>query len=320
MNTFLTGDIGGTNSRFAMFSHSGDKLTLEDARQEQTERFDSFEHLLSHIQENDSRYDVNKCRDCVFAVPGPVTSSDLLSFPNIKWQISKSHLQEFYPETSITFINDFTAQAYGCLSEAIVNALPIISTEQTQDDIAIVGAGTGLGHGTLKKISESAYAHIPSESGQISFPFAADDFEQRYRAFIVQQTGITHPVGDDVVSGRGLTMLHQFLTGNKLKPSEVAAEIDAASETTQWFATFYARDCRNYVLTTLAAGGRLFISGGVAMKNPFLVDNDAFRTEFLQGSSTAKDVLAHISVVLLQDERIGLFGAAYYAAHIAAAD
>ena len=115
-------------------------------------------------------------------------------------------------------------------------------------------------------------------------------------------------------------MLHQFLTGIKLEPSEVVTEINADSETTQWFAKFYARDCRNYVLTTLAAGGQLFISGGVAMKNPFLVDNAAFRDEFLQGSGTAQDVLAHISVSLLQDERIGLFGAAYYAAHIASAE
>ncbi|CAK8711648.1 Glucokinase [Candidatus Electronema halotolerans] len=317
---FLIGDVGGTNSRFTLFSHSGDKFTLEDERRKQTNSFDSFEHLLSHIQEKDSRYDVNKCRNCVFAVPGPVTSENLLSFPNIKWKINRARLKKLYPDTEISFVNDFTAQAYGCLTEATANALPIISTEQTQDDIAIVGAGTGLGHGTLKKISTSAYVHIPSESGQIPFPFTADDFEQRYRAFIVQQTGIANPVGDDVVSGRGLTMLHQFLTGNRMEPSEVAAEIDPASETTHWFAKFYARDCRNYVLTTLAAGGRLFISGGVAMKNPFLVDNDAFRKEFMQGSSTAKDVLAHISVALLQDERIGLFGAAYYAAHIAAAD
>ena len=114
--------------------------------------------------------------------------------------------------------------------------------------------------------------------------------------------------------------MHQFLTGKSLPPKEVAGEINAASETTHWFAKFYARDCRNYVLTTLAAGGKLFISGGVSMKNPFLIDNTTFRDEFLQGSGTAQDVLAHISVSLLQDERIGLFGAAYYAAHIASAE
>lgn len=316
----LVCDIGGTNSRFACFQQEGNNLRIESAIAVKTNDFASFEELLDTLQENGNQFAVHQHRKLVLAIPGPVTPADELSFPNIKWKISKSILKNQYSNTEISFINDFTAQAYGCLTEATANALPIISAEQAQDNIAIVGAGTGLGHGTLKKISESAYAHIPSESGQIPFPFMADEFEQRYRAFIVQQTGIAQPVGDDVVSGRGLAMLHQFLTGKKMAPSEVAAEINAPSETTHWFARFYARDCRNYVLTTLADGGRLFISGGVAMKNSFLVDNDLFRSEFLQGSDTAKNVLAHISVSLIQDERIGLFGAAYYAAHIAAAD
>lgn len=319
MNIFLTGDIGGTNSRFACFQQEGGKILLKSAAAVKTNNFDSFEELLTTLKKNGTQFDVHQHSQFVLAIPGPVTPADLLSFPNIKWAISKSSLKNLYPDAEISFINDFTAQAYGCLTEATANALPLI-TGKAQDDIAIVGAGTGLGHGTLKKISESTYAHIPSESGQIPFPFAADEFEQRYRAFIVAQTGRENPVGDAVVSGRGLSMLHQFLTGKALLPSEVAGEINAASETTQWFAKFYARDCRHYVLTTLAAGGSLFISGGVAMKNPFLVDNDSFRNEFLQGSDTAQDVLAHISVSLIQDERIGLFGAAYYAAHIASAD
>ena len=171
----LVGDIGGTNSRFALFANDGNKLTLEDECWEQSNSVDSFSDLLIRIQESDSRYDVNKCCQCVIAVPGPITSADLLSFPNLRLQINRSILKELYPDTPIRFINDFTAQAYGCLTEATANALPIISREQAQEDIAIVGAGTGLGHGTLKKINESAYAHIPSEAGHIPFPFSADE-------------------------------------------------------------------------------------------------------------------------------------------------
>lgn len=309
----LVCDIGGTNSRFACFQQEGHNLRLKSAAAVKTNDFFSFEILLDALKKNGSQFDVQQHSKFVLAIPGPVTPADVLSFPNIKWEISKSSLKKLYPDTEISFINDFTAQAYGCLTEAVANALPLIKIEQERDDIAIVGAGTGLGHGTLKKTAQGDYLHLPSESGQIPFPFTNDEFEQQYCSFIVQQTGIAQPVGDNVVSGKGLSLLHQFLTGKEISPSEVAAEIDAASETTQWFAKFYARDCRNYVLTTLAAGGRLFISGGVAIKNPFLVDNDAFRNEFLQGSDTAQDVLAHISVSLIRDERIGLFGAACYA-------
>ena len=313
MNTFLTCDIGGTNSRFACFQQEGNNLLLESTTALKTNEFDSFEELLNTLKRQGGQFDVPQHRKFILAIPGPVTPADVLSFPNVRWEISKFSLKKLYPNTAISFINDFTAQAYGCLTEAVANALPLINTEQTRDDIAIVGAGTGLGHGTLKKTAHGDYLHLPSESGQIPFPFAADTFEQLFRSFVVEQTGRAHPVGDQVVSGRGLAMLHQFITGKLLSPSEVAAELHDRSETTQWFATFYARDCRNYVLTTLAGGGKLFISGGVAIKNPFLVDNDAFRNEFLQGSDTAQDVLAHISVSLVQDERIGLFGAACFA-------
>ncbi|MGR0481954.1 MAG: glucokinase [Candidatus Electronema sp. V4] len=314
MRTYLVCDIGGTNSRFACFQQESNNLLLKNAIAVKTNDFASFEELLNALKEKSGQFEVHRHSRFILAIPGPVTPADVLSFPNIKWTISKSSLRKFHPDTEISFINDFTAQAYGCLTEAVNNALPLIKTEQARNDIAIVGAGTGLGHGTLKKTAQGGYLHLPSEAGQIPFPFANDEFEQRYRAFIVQQTGIIHPVGDNVVSGRGLALLHQFITGKSLlSPSEVAAELDASSETTQWFAKFYARDCRNYVLTTLASGGKLFISGGVAIKNPFLVDNDAFRNEFLQGSDTAQDVLAHISVSLIRDERIGLFGAVCYA-------
>uniref|UniRef100_UPI004057B404 glucokinase n=1 Tax=Candidatus Electronema sp. TaxID=2698783 RepID=UPI004057B404 len=309
----LACDIGGTNSRFACFQQDGNNFLLEIVASVKTNDFSSFEKLLDALKKNDNQFDVQQHSKFIIAIPGPVTPAYALSFPNVKWEISKSSLKKLYPDTEISFINDFTAQAYGCLTEAVDNALPLIKTEQARDDIAIVGAGTGLGHGTLKKTAQGCYLHLPSESGQIPFPFTSDEFEQQYRTFLVQQNGITHPVGDNVVSGRGLALLHQFITGKELPPSDVAPELDATSETTQWFAKFYARDCRNYALSTLAGGGKLFISGGVAIKNPFLVDNDAFRKEFLQGSDTAQDVLAHISVSLIRDERIGLFGAACYA-------
>ncbi|MCI5136439.1 MAG: glucokinase, partial [Candidatus Electrothrix sp. AW2] len=48
------------------------------------------------------------------------------------------------------------------------------------------------------------------------------------------------------------------------------------------------------------------------IKNPFLVDNESFRNEFLQSETTAKDLLQQIDVFLIKDERIGLFGAAQY--------
>jgi len=56
----------------------------------------------------------------------------------------------------------------------------------------------------------------------------------------------------------------------------------------------------------------LFTSGGVAIKNPFLVDNDFFRSEFKQCSTKVDELLNNISVFLIRNESIGLWGSAYY--------
>ncbi len=323
MNLFLAADIGGTNSRFALFSNEKNKLVLEGELWEKTNTVDSFVNLLERTKEIDKRYDVEKCCKAVIAVPGAVTSEDSILLPYVRWAINKIELKKNYPNTDIVIINDFVAQAYGCLTEAISDAFPLIigkGQRHSQCDIAIVGAGTGTGHGTLKKLAgSSSYLSIPSEAGHIPFPFLTEeDIEVRLKKFLVVEKKIASPICNDVVSGPGLSRLHQFITGKELSPSEAVKELTPESETTKYFARFYGRACRNYVLSTLASGGKLFISGGVTIKNPFLVDNDNFKSEFLKSETTAKDLLAQLSVFLVRNEKIGLVGAGYYAANVAA--
>lgn len=314
METIIVADIGGTNSRFASFTRENDQgIILNNETWEETNGYDSLAELLTAIKQKDHRYDAAKYHKVVVAVPGPVTSEDRLAFPYVKWSISKTGISGLYPDTTFIFINDFIAQAFGCLTEAAADALPIITgntPHHGREDLAIVGAGTGTGHGALKVYGENLVP-FPSEAGHAHFPFITKE-ELGFRDFLAAQTGTPYPVCNDVVSGQGLSHLHQFLTGRELSPGEAARELTLESPTTGWFSRFYARACRNFALTALAAGGRLFVSGGVAIKNPILVDNDVFRNEFLDCSSNIS-LLNNISVSLIRTERIGLYGAAYYA-------
>jgi glucokinase len=117
--------------------------------------------------------------------------------------------------------------------------------------------------------------------------------------------------GNTVVSGQGLSYLHQFLTGRKIEPSAVVQEFRNYPETLQWASRFYARACRNYVLETLAMAG-LYITGGVAAKTPELVTHPAFEKEF-RSSDTLAALLANIPVYLIRDENSGLWGGAMLA-------
>jgi glucokinase len=136
--------------------------------------------------------------------------------------------------------------------------------------------------------------------------------ETEYRDYLLEKTGAEYPFGDLVVSGPGLTHLHSFLTGRHLAPADVVADISPGSETTELFARFYGRAARNYALTVVARGG-VYIAGGVAMRNPFLVDNEHFRREF-SDSRHYGALLGNIPVTLILSEDSGLWGAANYAA------
>jgi len=166
-----------------------------------------------------------------------------------------------------------------------------------------------LGHCALVATDGGDFLPLPSEAGHAAFPFYGKT-ETAYRDFLMERTGAEYPYGDIVVSGPGLTNLHAFLTGREMPPKDIVAEIAPESETTVLFARFYARACRNYALTVLALGG-LFIAGGVAMKNPFLVVNDHFRKEFGE-SRHYGPMLRQIPVSLIASEDSGLWGAANY--------
>lgn len=120
--------------------------------------------------------------------------------------------------------------------------------------------------------------------------------------------GLRAPVGDQVVTGSGLALLHWFLASERVSPQEAAARMGQDSPTVRWFARFYGRACRHYVLNLMALGG-LFVCGGVAAQNPVLVRHKAFLREFADCPGF-EDLLGRIPVSLNADRDAGLRGAA----------
>jgi glucokinase len=150
---------------------------------------------------------------------------------------------------------------------------------------------------------------LPSEGGHAPLAFAGErEFE--FLRFLRERTGFSHAFGDIVVSGRGLAAMHLFLTDRDLPPAEVAGEIGPHSETSEWFARFFARTCRSYVLHVLAWGG-LYLCGGIAAKNPFLADHREFLREF-RDCPAYGHLLAQVPIHLVTAPDTGLHGAASY--------
>ncbi len=311
MKKIFVVDIGGTNSRFALFEvHSHCSMSLINSIWLKTGDARSFEELIKQQETGCPELIISDCDALVVAVPGPVLDEKRVEMVNVAWAIDIGQLKKRF-HLPIYFINDFMAQGYGCLTQATSDQIKIKDGKScTPCDIAVVGAGTGLGHCYLKSDGSGGYIPIPAEAGQIPYPFINQE-ELDFRTFILEKTNIQYPTGDTVVSGPGLALLHNFLTGEDLAPDQVARKIAPENDTTKWFAKFYARSCRNYCLTKLSSAGMLFIAGGLAGNYPFLVNNDTFRNEFVT-SPLKSPFLDQLPIYLNTNENNGLWGAALY--------
>jgi glucokinase len=312
MARILTADIGGTNSRFGSFdlTDSGE-LTLQAVRWLPTEPTGSLAGQLTLLGEGDFPLLPARADIAVFAVAGPVEAGRRSKLPLAGWEIDLDQLEREFPLTRTLLINDFFAQALAVGGPPGRDARLILAgNPDPAAPLAVIGAGTGLGKALLVADGRGDHLVVPSEGGHADFPFGGGR-EQQYQNFLLEKCGGSYLSGNTVVSGQGLSYLHEFLAGAELSPAQVVREFPAHPETHAWEARFYGRVARNYVLETLALGG-LYIAGGVAAKAPELLEHPAFREEF-HHSPTMGHLLRRVPVRLISDENSGLWGAAIQA-------
>jgi glucokinase len=312
MKKILTADIGGTNSRFAYFQlDAGGTLSAVETHWLKTQKSNSFFHLLDQLKSSPFSLSLDQSDMAVFAIAGPVKGGVYSSPPNIPWDIDVLTVRDEFKLTKCLLINDFVAQAYACRSPIIKSAQEIVPGQIREDAaLAVIGPGTGLGQAALIPDGQGGFLAVPSEGAHSTFPFETEcEFE--FRQFLLKELDEPYIETETVVSGSGLSWVHQFLTGEKLKPADVAKGLSHDSETLRWMARFYGRVFRNYALQVLATGG-VYIAGGVVAKAPELVTHPEFRQEF-RTSKTVAHVLEKIPVFLNSNEESGLWGAAMVA-------
>jgi len=311
----LAADIGGTYSRMGFFeleSEMDEPRFLSMVRLATT-GFDSFGALMEAVFTGQRPFAAASCDLAILAVPGPVQGR-LCRPPNIKWTIDLHEITAVGLRRG-ALLNDFAAQAFACRSRAVREAIVLQPSRADRSTyggtIAVIGAGTGLGHCALVADGADGFLAVPSEAGHASFSFVGDE-EHAYGEYVRRMTKLAYCHGDAIVSGGGLARLHAFLTGETLSPVNVAARLPESPRTVEWFARFYGRAARNYALCVLSLGG-VFLSGGVAARNPQLVRHPAFLNEFRSSPSHA-ELLSSIPVSLNTNEDSGVYGAALFGA------
>lgn len=314
MQRIFAADIGGTNARFALFTEHEGNLVLSVAVWEKSADLYAAEDLLQLMQRQ-----LNcplAAGDClIVALAGP-THGLRGKLTNGQLRVDLSGVEQQYGLSCCLLINDFTAQAFATLTPAGTGARYVRgrATSFTESLLtkAVLGAGTGLGAASIVGCGTAAadgrWFAVPSEAGHAPFAFVGAE-EHAYQTFLAHELGCECPTVENALCGEGLSVLHYYLTGQFYYAPAVGEQaLSHDTLTLQWYARFFGRFCRQWMLSTLSWGG-LWIAGGIAAKNPLCVEHPAFLLELTAGGDVG-GIVAATPILLITDANSGLWGAA----------
>ena len=262
----LVGDIGGTNTRLALFKPDSASAGAEKSpplyekeylnSQFITSEGKSFEQeiFLPFLRESKlSLSDNNAVIIACFAVAGPVSNNsvvmtNLLNASEIELngdKIEASAEGELACIKRCKIINDFVGQGYGLLdldlSTEVKELIPgSLAKIQAQDNAntgpkCCLGAGTGLGECYLTTSSfhpEEGYECYASEGGHVDYA-PRSDLEVELVTYLKDKFNQPSRLSvERVVSGKGLANVYEFLSKKfpkKVNPS-VHEEFEKAGD------------------------------------------------------------------------------------------
>lgn len=327
MNMLATIDLGGTHCRFARFTVTARGLALDTVETCPTARLQDGVALLEHW-ESCLHTPLSQVAALVMGVAGPVQDGRRARLSNASLWIDLNAVMPQFGLRRARVVNDFVCEACACLTRVGERSRHLLgpvdipcpsyrSPEEALAPVAVLGAGTGLGAGWLVPQAYSGqlrWLPLPSEAGHQAFAFLGRE-EEEFAAFARERLGRSCLRPDDVVTGRGLAVLHHFLTGRELAPAAAAAEGLAGDQPTlRWYARFLGRTCAHWGLATLCYSG-FSLTGGMVLRNPAVTEHPAFAEGFSMAPEL--DVLERIPVRRYTDAYSGLWGAAWLAGHLA---
>ena len=302
----LGGDIGGTKTLLGL-SQEGELLAH---RRYANADFQSFADVMAAFHA-DTQTDPLQVRGGCLALAGPITDDGLsAALTNLPWRIESEALSKRFGLPALRLANDFAAAALGAV---LSPAAQLASLQQGEPRPAapclVVGAGTGLGMAIVLPRNGNRQI-VAGEGGHVAFA-PADARQMALWAFLQARHG--RVTWERVVSGPGLTTIHEFLAGVVLTPEQItdSAEANPGSaerRSLEMFFAAYGAFAGDMALTCLARGG-VFIAGGIAARKlPQMQQSDSFLGAFnakAEHAAIARRMPVHVAT----DPLLGLHGA-----------
>ncbi len=313
MKNILVADIGGTNTKFAVFDN---KFKLLFKEKHYTKYIKNLKNPIDYIL---NKYSIT---EACFAVAAPINKNKVkLTNANLIIDINK--LKKSTKLKKIILLNDFEALGYGISLLKKNQIYKLNNKKYKKSNIAIIGAGTGLGMSiiTNKKV-------VTSEGGHSSF-IIQDELDIEFYEYLRKKFK-KNPDLEKQLSGPGILNIYNFLQYKKFKQNKnIKKEISMVKneekphlittysnkdplckKVIELFVKYYAKAAQNLVLTSNASS--LYIAGGIA---PNILNNlkKYFMKEFIKHQlSNYSRLLKEVPVFVILDYNATLYGAANY--------
>ena len=319
----LAGDIGGTNTRLALFSEADGLLHLETQKTYPSREHNGLSEIVNaFLSEHNA-----SVSQAAFGIAGPIVNGRV-STPNLPWLIDEAALVRSSGIPHIALLNDLEAHASGIDDLGPADFAPLNDGVPMQGNAALIAAGTGLGEAGLYW-DGSRRLPFPCEGGHCDFA-PRNELEIALLDYLLKKFG--HVSFERVLSGPGIKNIYDFLrdTGREEEPPWLHDELRHAPDpvpnisqygvsgtseiclsTLEIFISIYGAEAGNLALKLMATGG-VFLSGGIAARILPRLTSPAFMQAF-SAKGRLQALLNTIPVKVITNGGVGLLGAARYA-------
>jgi glucokinase len=324
----LAGDLGGTKCNLGLFRERDGGLELLVSRRYPTREYAkrSFEAVLKNFSEYAATANGDLSKEKIvaagFGAAGAVIEG-VLHPTYVPWALEAKKLGSHLGIKSVRLLNDVEAAAF---SLPHLRGQDVVNLNEVQAPMrstrALIAAGTGLGEAVLFWTGKRYHA-LPTEGGEADFAPAT---EQEIELLRFARKRMERVAEEEIVSGSGFRLIHEFLDGSVRHESFSKPAWDAAQEITQnaasgvcavcrntvevWIAA-YASEAGNLALRTLAWGG-IYVGGGIAPKILPQLKEFNFAGSFVSKGRFA-EMLGRIPLYVVVNQDAPLWGAAYEA-------
>lgn len=314
----LAGDIGGTNTRLAIFNK--DVLLVE-------QKFLSKDYpTLEEIVQKFLKTNPHKITKVCLGIAGPIRNGKCQA-TNLPWVVDTVSFNKLLGISSTVLLNDLEAKAYGLRVLKKEELLLIQPGTSQVGNQALIAAGTGLGEAGLYWNGKE-HIPFPCEGGHTDFA-PRNPMEVELLFYLQKKFG--HVSYERMVSGPGIPLLYRFLveTGKEKEsphvkeamrtksPSLVISEMAVKKQdplcekVIDWFLSLYGAEAGNLALKMLSLGG-IYIGGGIA---PYLKE-EMKKGSFLSAlvdKGRFRPLLESIPVYIILNDDASILGAAFFA-------